>query len=101
MEFSFFSFLSLPQPVTPNIVIKHNKLRKDKNLWSNNEEGSKIKYVTLDNEKEESTYVASHIKESTIGLHDLDEAVHDVAKHDNYHKVKVYKEDSLMRLYNG
>lgn len=45
--------------------------------------------------------VASHIKESTIGLHDLDEAVHDVAKHDNYHKVKVYKEDSLMRLYNG
>ena len=46
-----------------NSVIKHNKLRKDKNLWSNNEEGSKIKYVTLDNEKEESTYVASHIKE--------------------------------------
>ena len=30
-----------------NSVIKHNKLRKDKNLWSNNDLGNKIKYIKL------------------------------------------------------
>ena len=46
-----------------NSVISHNKERKDKNLWSNNEEGSKIIYVKTENEKEESAYVSKKIKE--------------------------------------
>ena len=45
-----------------NSVIKNNKYRKDKNLWSNNNEGEKIKYVRVDNEKEEASYVAKEIK---------------------------------------
>jgi len=45
-----------------NSVIKHNKERKDKNLWSNNDEGSKIKYKVVQNEKEEASFVASEIK---------------------------------------
>lgn len=46
-----------------NSVISHNKERKDKNLWSNKEEGSKIIYVKTENEKEESSYVSKKIKE--------------------------------------
>ena len=46
-----------------NSVIKNNRERKDKNLWSNNDEGSKIKYRIVSNEKEESSFVASEIKE--------------------------------------
>ena len=46
-----------------NSVIKHNKERKDKNLWSNNQEGEKVKYIQSENEKEESSYVSSKIKE--------------------------------------
>ena len=45
-----------------NCVISHNKERKDKNLWSNNEEGSKIRYVRTDNEKEEASFVTNTIK---------------------------------------
>ena len=45
-----------------NSVIKHNKLRKDKNLWSNNEIGNKIKYIKLDDEKAEGEYVVKEIK---------------------------------------
>lgn len=46
-----------------NSVIKHNKLRKDKNLWSNNEEGNKIKYIRTDDEKAEGEYIVKQIKE--------------------------------------
>ena len=46
-----------------NSVIKHNKLRKDKNLWSNNDIGSKIKYVKTDDEKAEGEYITKTIKE--------------------------------------
>ena len=46
-----------------NSVISHNKERKDKNLWSNKEEGSKIIYVKTDSEKEESAYVSKKIKQ--------------------------------------
>ena len=45
-----------------NSVIKHNKLRKDKNLWSNNEEGDKIKYIKTDDEKSEGDYIVKEIK---------------------------------------
>ena len=46
-----------------NSVIKHNKMRKDKNLWCNNDIGSKVKYVKLDSDKEECAYVSDKIKE--------------------------------------
>jgi len=46
-----------------NSVIRHNKLRKDKNLWSNNEEGNKIKYIKTDDEKAEGDYIVKQIKE--------------------------------------
>lgn len=45
-----------------NSVIKHNKMRKDKKLWSNNEIGNKIKYVKTDDEKTEGEYVTKEIK---------------------------------------
>ena len=50
-----------------NSVIKHNRLRKDKNLWSNNEEGNKIKYIKTDDEKAEGDYIVKQIKELTKG----------------------------------
>ena len=46
-----------------NSVIKHNKMRKDKNLWCNNDIGSKVKYVKVDSDKEECAYVSDKIKE--------------------------------------
>ncbi|MBR1377081.1 MAG: UvrD-helicase domain-containing protein [Bacilli bacterium] len=45
-----------------NSVIKNNRERKDKNLWTNNEDGDKVIYHTASNEKEESSYVVSEIK---------------------------------------
>ena len=45
-----------------NDVIKNNKERKDKNLWTDNEEGSKIKYYRAFDEKDEAFYVVSEIK---------------------------------------
>ena len=46
-----------------NSVIKNNRERKDKNLWSNNDDGSKIKYRVVSNEKEEASFVGNEIKE--------------------------------------
>lgn len=46
-----------------NSVIKNNRERKDKNLWSNNDEGGKIKYRVVANEKEEASFVGTEIKE--------------------------------------
>ena len=46
-----------------NSVIKHNKMRKDKNLWCNNDIGEKVKYITTDSDKEECAYVSEKIKE--------------------------------------
>lgn len=45
-----------------NSVIKHNKKRKDKNLWSNNDIGEKIKYIKTDDEKSEGEFVTKEIK---------------------------------------
>lgn len=45
-----------------NSVIKNNKERKDKNLWSNNEEGDKIKYKKVANEKEEASFTVLEIQ---------------------------------------
>lgn len=48
-----------------NSVIKNNKARKDKNLWTANEEGEKIKYYRAYNERDEAQYVIRKIKELT------------------------------------
>lgn len=45
-----------------NSIIKNNKSRKDKTLWTNNDDGLKIKYHRSSNEKDESFYVAGEIK---------------------------------------
>lgn len=45
-----------------NSVIKNNKERKEKNLWSDNEEGVKVKYLRSYDEKHEITQVIQEIK---------------------------------------
>ena len=45
-----------------NNVIKNNKVRKEKKLWTQNEEGSKITYYKAFDEKDESNYVVNEIK---------------------------------------
>lgn len=46
-----------------NDIIKNNKERKDKKLWTNNDEGIKIKYHRCYDEKEEANYIKNQIKE--------------------------------------
>lgn len=46
-----------------NSVIKNNNFRKDKNLWSNNEEGEKISFYKAYDETDEVFYVIRKIKE--------------------------------------
>lgn len=45
-----------------NNVIKNNKNRKDKKLWTENVEGEKINYYSANNEKEEASFVVDEIK---------------------------------------
>ena len=45
-----------------NSVIKNNIKKKDKNLWTDNETGEKIKYVRAIDEKEEASFVTREIK---------------------------------------
>ena len=45
-----------------NNVIKNNKIRKEKNLWTENEEGSLITYYKAYDEKDESDYVVKEIR---------------------------------------
>ena len=47
---------------TANSVIKHNKERKDKNLWSQGKEGSKTKYLRAYDGKHEIQLVLDEIK---------------------------------------
>ncbi len=49
-----------------NDVIKNNKQRKDKNLWTDNDLGSKIKYHSSYNEKDESFYILNQIENLLI-----------------------------------
>ena len=58
-----------------NSVIKHNRERKDKNLWCNNDIGSKVKYIKTETDKEECEYVTKKIKE----LHDNNVNYEDIA----------------------
>ena len=45
-----------------NDVIKNNKMRKEKNLWTQNSDGEKITYHKAENEKDEASYVKNEIK---------------------------------------
>ena len=45
-----------------NDVIKNNKQRKDKNLWTGNVEGVKVQYKKCADEKDESFFVTNEIK---------------------------------------
>ena len=45
-----------------NSLIKNNVKRKDKNLWTNNEDGNKIKYVRAMDEKDEAMSVTREVK---------------------------------------
>ncbi len=56
-----------------NDVIKNNKQRKDKKLWTNNIEGDKIIYKKCIDEKEEAATVASEIGNLLIKGAKLDE----------------------------
>ena len=49
-----------------NEVIKNNKARKDKNLWTANGEGEKIKYYRAYNERDEAQYVIRKVKELIV-----------------------------------
>lgn len=44
-----------------NDIIKNNKQRKEKNLWTSNDEGVKIKYHRAYDEKDEADYVVSKV----------------------------------------
>ena len=46
-----------------NQVIKNNKMRKDKNLWTARGTGDKIKYYRAYNERDEAQYVIRKVKE--------------------------------------
>ena len=46
-----------------NQVIKNNKMRKDKKLWTSRGEGEKIRYYRSFNERDEAQYVIRKIKE--------------------------------------
>ena len=57
-----------------NSVIKNNIQKKDKNLWTDNETGEKIKYVRAVDEKDEASFVTREIKslkEQGISLDDI------------------------------
>ena len=49
-----------------NDIIKNNKLRKDKILYTDNEEGIKVQYHRSDNEKDEAFYVKKEIEKLKV-----------------------------------
>ncbi|USS85605.1 DNA helicase PcrA [Fructilactobacillus myrtifloralis] len=46
-----------------NQVIQNNEERKDKNLWTENQQGEKITYYRAQSERDETQYVVAKIKE--------------------------------------
>ncbi|USS86302.1 DNA helicase PcrA [Fructilactobacillus cliffordii] len=46
-----------------NEVIQNNEERKDKNLWTENQQGEKITYYRAQSERDETQYVVAKIKE--------------------------------------
>ena len=49
-----------------NDIIKHNKQRKEKNLWTKNDNGPKIRYHRAYDEKDEANYVMEEIRKLII-----------------------------------
>ena len=45
-----------------NDIISNNKNRKEKNLWTDNDLGLKVKYKRCEDEKDEANYVVSNVK---------------------------------------
>ena len=58
-----------------NDVIKNNKQRKEKNLWTDNEDGDKLIYHKSIDEKDESIYVVKQIKDLIAGGASLNDIV--------------------------
>lgn len=57
-----------------NSVIKNNLQKKDKRLWTENEDGEKIKYVRALDEKDEASFVTREVKklrDNGISLDDI------------------------------
>lgn len=54
-----------------NDIIKNNKNRKEKNLWTENGTGKKITYHRAENEKDEAYYVVKEIKKLDSPLSDI------------------------------
>ena len=44
-----------------NAVIRNNRGRKGKNLWTDHGEGEKVQFYTAGNEREEGMYVATQL----------------------------------------
>ena len=70
-----------------NRVIKHNKKRKEKNLWTKNQEGERIQLIEALNEVDEANIIAKKIKEL-------------IKKGDNFRDVAVfYRTNSQSRNF--
>ena len=58
-----------------NDIIRNNKERKDKNLWTENKEGDKVVYKRCQDEKEEASYVTDTIQDLLLKGATLDDIV--------------------------
>jgi len=57
-----------------NDIIRNNKQKKDKNLWTNNQDGDKVIFKRCNDEVDESFYVTNEIKklkDSGVSLNDI------------------------------
>ena len=58
-----------------NSVIAHNERRKEKSLWTDNDEGGRIFFRQLESDREEAEYIADQISElkrkNEFGLNDI------------------------------
>lgn len=50
-----------------NSVIRHNRGRKDKTLWTANEEGKQVSFRQFDTAKEEADFIARQLRDSSFG----------------------------------
>lgn len=53
-----------------NGVIRHNRGRKDKTLWTGNEEGNLIRFKQFDTARDEADFVAKQIRDSGLSYQD-------------------------------
>lgn len=91
-----------------NELIKNNVHRKDKNLWTDNEQGVKIEYHTALNEKDEAYYVIKEINklvDEGVKLKDIAVLYRTNAQSQNFEKELVlsnipYKVVGSVYFYN-